>query len=317
MAITQHLSSVPARSIRNLKAAIDDNCDYTAPIMRTQASPSTKKRGWVNSAGATRRLLPNGGFPYCRMFNPGEDAVFLTDFFDDGTLTFDDRTGRQLPRRLAAPTRRSSCSGTAAGTRSSCKRPTPGSNKGNTEGGVKSDIGQTDTNVTSDFDYKELAVDSYGYLPNDRRHAFKIFGSYALTDELSIGSNLLAQSGRPKNCLGVLFPFHGGIHPYGSQFFRCGTTAAGGTGPVEIVPRGTAGRLPWTWSVDLSLAYSPRWVDGLTAKMDVFNLFNQQEVLAVEDRAEDAATGVPSPTYLVPRAFQAPRFFQFSVQYKF
>ena len=32
-------------------------------------------------------VLPGGGFPYCRMFNPGEDAVFLTDFADNGTLT--------------------------------------------------------------------------------------------------------------------------------------------------------------------------------------------------------------------------------------
>ena len=94
---------------------------------------------------------------------------------------------------------------------------------------MKSDIGQGDTNVTQDFDYKELAVDSYGYLPNDRRHAMKVFGSYSITDEFAVGTNLLVQSGRPKNCLGVLFPFNGGIHPYGSSFFRCGTTAAGGT----------------------------------------------------------------------------------------
>ena len=99
---------------------------------------------------------------------------------------------------------------------------------------MKSDIGQDDTNVTQDFDYKELAVDSYGYLPNDRRHAMKVFGSYSITDEFAVGTNLLVQSGRPKNCLGVLFPFNGGIHPYGSSFFRCGTTAAGGRdGPSE------------------------------------------------------------------------------------
>jgi outer membrane receptor protein involved in Fe transport len=86
---------------------------------------------------------------------------------------------------------------------------------------------------------------------------------------------------------------------------------------VESVPRGTAGRLPWTWSVDLSLAYSPRWAEGLTAKIDVFNLFNEQEVVAVDDRAENNTTGVPRSTYLVPRAFQTPRYFQFSVQYNF
>ncbi len=83
------------------------------------------------------------------------------------------------------------------------------------------------------------------------------------------------------------------------------------------MPRGTAGRLPWTWSVDLSFAYTPRWAEGLTAKVDVFNLFNKQESVAVEDRAEDPATGVPASTYLVPRAFQQPRYFQFSVQYDF
>jgi outer membrane receptor protein involved in Fe transport len=51
--------------------------------------------------------------------------------------------------------------------------------------------------------------------------------------------------------------------------------------------------------------------------MDVFNLFNRQEIVAVEDRAEDPATGVPASTYLVPRAFQSPRHFQFSVRYDF
>ena len=51
--------------------------------------------------------------------------------------------------------------------------------------------------------------------------------------------------------------------------------------------------------------------------MDVFNLFNKQETVAVEDRAEDAATGAPASTYLVPRAYQQPRYFQFSVQYNF
>ncbi len=59
--------------------------------------------------------------------------------------------------------------------------------KGNTEGGVKSDIGQDDTNVTQDFDYRELAVDSYGYLPNDRRHSLKVFGGYSFTDEFAGG----------------------------------------------------------------------------------------------------------------------------------
>ena len=46
--------------------------------------------------------------------------------------------------------------------------------QGNTEGGVKSDIGQDDTGTTQDFDYPELTIGSFGDLPNDRRHAFKV-----------------------------------------------------------------------------------------------------------------------------------------------
>jgi hypothetical protein len=308
MELTDH-QNVGARAIyRELKAAIDDNCDYN-PILEAGVAAGLDPDEFV---------LPNGGFPYCRMFNPGADAVFLTDFYGDGTLT-----ETKIAGDLLSPEARRTYKALELFWDGSWNNTfvqasyTLAYSKGNTEGGVKSDIGQDDTNVTQDFDYKELAVDSYGYLPNDRRHSLKVFGSYSITDEFAVGTNLLVQSGRPKNCLGVLYPFHGGIHPYGSSFFRCGTTTAGGTGASEVVPRGTAGRLPWTWGVDLSFAYTPMWAEGLTMKMDIFNVFNEQEVVAVEDRAEDATTGAPASTYLVPRAFQAPREFQFSLQYKF
>ncbi len=309
MAITDH-QNVGARAIyRELKAAIDDNCDY-APIFAAGEAAGLDSHEFV---------LPGTGFPYCRMFNPGNDAVFLTDFYNDGTLT-----ETKIDGDLLSPKARRSYKalelfwdGTWEKTFVQASY-TLAFSKGNTEGGVKSDIGQSDTSVTQDFDYKELAADSYGYLPNDRRHAFKLFGSYAMNEEFAIGSNLLVQSGRPKNCLGVLSPWPagstGGIHPYGSSFFTCDRD---GDGVSEVVPRGKAGRLPWTYTIDLSVAYSPQWADGLTAKMDVFNILNKQEVVAVEDRAEDAATGVPSTTYLVPRAFQQPRYFQFSLQYNF
>lgn len=317
MRITNH-QNIGARAIyRELKAAIDDNCDYT-PILTTAGFTQDEDGAWIDGQGRAA-VLPNGGFPYCRMFNPGEDAVFLTDFFDDGTLTSTTVDGDLLSPKARRTYKALELFWDGNWDRTFMQATyTLAYSKGNTEGGVKSDIGQDDTNVTQDFDYKELAEDSYGYLPNDRRHSLKLFGSYALTEEFSVGTNLLVQSGRPKNCLGVLYPYHGGIHPYGSSFFRCGTTTAGGRdGPSERVPRGTAGRLPWTYQVDLSVAYTPQWAEGLTAKMDVFNVFNQQESIAVDDRAEDAATGTPVSTYLVPRAYQPPREFQFSLVYNF
>jgi hypothetical protein len=304
--ITDH-QSVGARGIyRKLKAAIDDNCDYT-PIFNQAVDDGFDP------------VLPNAGFPYCRMFNPGSDSTFLTDIEGDGTLT-----EYTVAADLLSPKAKRTYKALELFWDGSWERFffqaswTIAWNKGNTEGGVKSDIGQADTSVTQDFDYKELMVDSYGYLPNDRRHALKVFGNYEFSDEWSVGANLVVQSGRPINCLGVLYPYNGGIHPYGSSFFRCGTTEAGGVdGPSVAVPRGTAGRLPWTNSLDLNVAYRPKWANGWQFKVDVFNLFDNQKVTAVSEVAEDTASGTPLATYLLPRSTQAPRSVRFMVQYDF
>ncbi|KAF1702770.1 TonB-dependent receptor [Pseudoxanthomonas suwonensis] len=304
--LTEH-QNIGAKAIyRKLKAAIDDNCDYT-PIYDRAVEEGFDP------------VLPSSGFPYCRMFNPGKDAVFVTDLEDNGVLT-----EYTIPGELLSPPAKRNYKALEFFWDGSWDNfflsgsYTLAWSKGNTEGGVKSDIGQADTSVTQDFDYKELAVDSYGYLPNDRRHSLKLFGNYQFNDEWSVGGNLLVQSGRPVNCLGVFYPYQGDIHPYGASFFRCGTTEAGGVdGPAEAVPRGTAGRLPWTNTFDLNIAYAPNWAEGLSFKIDVFNVFNNQKVTAVDERAEDGNTGVPLNTYLLPRSFQAPRSVRFMVQYRF
>ncbi|HST44438.1 MAG TPA: TonB-dependent receptor, partial [Luteimonas sp.] len=302
--------SIGVRGIyRELKAAIDDNCDYTAVLDAiAENDPDLEP------------LLPSSGFPYCRMFNPGEDAVFVTDVEGDGVL----RTYTIPGERLSPPAKRSYSSMEfffdgnwdrffMQGSYTFAK------NKGNTEGGVKSDIGQADTNVTQDFDYIELTVDTYGYLPNDRRHSFKLFGSYDLTEEWAIGANVLVQSGRPLNCFGVLdrdpdrvsgeLPGDGyDPHPYGSSFARCQNVP---------VPRGTAGRLPWTNRLDLNVAWRPAFAEGLQFKVDVFNVFNSDKVTSVNEVAEVPETGLASETYLAPASFQAPRAVRFMLQYDF
>ncbi|TKR30839.1 TonB-dependent receptor [Luteimonas gilva] len=306
--LTDHFSMGVRGIFRDLKAAIDDNCDYTAIL---DAHP-----------GAAFEL-PNPGFPYCRMFNPGEDAVFETDLNNDGHWVTDTIPGA----RLSPKAKRTYSALEVFFDGNWDKLFLQGSytyakSKGNTEGGVKSDIGQADTNVTQDFDYIELTRDTYGYLPNDRRHSLKLFGSYQMTDEWAVGANLLVQSGRPLNCLGVFDTNPGPVyapHPYGSSFMRCGTTTAGGANDATVVarPRGTAGRLPWTNQIDLNVAYTPNWAEGLTLKMDIFNVLNSQKVTSVIETAEVAATGNPSSTYLLPASFQAPRQVRFMVQYDF
>ncbi|PZP63377.1 MAG: hypothetical protein DI597_04970 [Pseudoxanthomonas spadix] len=311
--LTEHQSIGAKGTYRKLKAAIDDNCDYT-PIYNRAIEDGLDP------------VLPSAGFPYCRMFNPGKDPVYLTDIEDNGTLTEYKIDGSLLSPDAKRTYKALDLFWNGYWDRLFIQASwTIAWNKGNTEGGVKSDIGQADTSVTQDFDYKELMVDAYGYLPNDRRHSVKIFGNYQFTDEWSVGANLIVQSGRPKNCLGDLDlnPAPGSDnfspHPYGSSFFRCGTTEIGASGPVSAVPRGKAGRLPWTNSIDLNVAYAPLWAPGLQFKIDVFNVFNNQKVTAVSEVAENGyqTDGTPLNTYGLARAYQAPRSARFMVQYDF
>ena len=325
--LNEHLNFGARAIYRKLKAAIDDNCDYTAITD-------------LADADGLDYTVPNPGFPYCRLFNPGKDAVLVTDLNGDGTYTTYTVEGSRL-----SPQAKRNYSALEFFLDGNWDRfffqgsYTISASKGNTEGGVKSDIGQSDTNTTQDFDYKELTVDTYGYLPNDRRHALKLFGSYELTDQWTVGANLLVQSGRPYNCMGVLdtnpavaeppgVDLDGdGVpgetnyapHGYGSGFMRCSNSPDGASNDatVSAVPRGTAGRLPWTTTLDLNLAYRPAFAPGLQVKMDVFNILNTQKVIAVSDVAEDSATGNPLSTYLLPRAYQAPRSVRFMVQYDF
>jgi hypothetical protein len=215
---------------------------------------------------------------------------------------------------------------------------------GNFEGGVKSDIGQADTGTTQDFDYPELEIGTTGNLPNDRRHSFKLFGNYEITDEWSFGFNVLVQSGRPQNCLGI---YGGDPIFYRNSYFSCDPTRisacpAAGTHYDPTTPEGAAnfrncppasgrtnngytrgnrgdrGRTPWQRQFDVNFAYRPSFADGnLTFKMDVFNVFNEHAATSVWERGENRAGRPSQDTYLTPTSFQAPRSFRFMVQYDY
>lgn len=296
---------------RKLKQAIDDTCDYR-PIFE-----------WAEENGYEINDV-NPGFPYCRLYNPGEDGLFTMDVDGDGTF-------EQIPvsAEVMGPKAKRSYSAIELFAEGQLTRKlflqgsyTWSQNRGNTEGGVKSDIGQDDTGTTQDFDYPELAEHSYGYLPNDRRHTLKLFGNYEINDQWSVGANLLVQSGRPVNCFGY-HPINPG---YGNSYFYCDKGDGEGSQPV---PRGSAGRTPWTHTLDLNVAWSPSFADGrLTFKVDVFNVTNEQEPVAVFEFGEDAGgvpqqggtdpDGVPyANVYGYPTAWQEPRSVRFMAQYRF
>jgi hypothetical protein len=333
--LTDHVSGGMRGIYRDLKAAIDDQCDYR-PIV----------------AYAEENNIPvnfyNPGFAFCHLYNPGEDAIFAMDIDGDGTLENVPLTADQL-----GPAAKRTYKALEFFVEGNWDKffyqasYTWSKSYGNTEGGVKSDIGQDDTGTTQDFDYPELTIGSLGYLPNDRRHAFKVFGNYQLTDEWSVGANFLLQSGRPENCFGFL----GGTNTahYANGYFSCDAgqtlpryilnpaynaalpasstnrrtiTNPANQGEIQsfngftVVPRGTRGRTEWTRQLDLNVAYKPNWADGhLTAKVDVFNVLNEHAVQSVIEQGENTA-GQPQPDrYLTPTGFQTPRAVRFMVQY--
>jgi hypothetical protein len=285
---------------RKLQSAIDDFCD-----------------GRPFEAWAARNGVDASNFAFpCALFNPGKDNDFLIDFAGDGTrltpvhLTKEELGYPDVKRSYIAldlfaehPLR----NGWYGRINYTWSR-----NRGNTEGQTRSDSGQADVSTTAVWDMPELSLYANGLLPNDREHQIKAFGFYQLTDELSLGGNLLIASGRPKNCIGNLpeeyYVANNPATGYNSEFFFCDGKPA---------PRGSRGRMPWDTRLDLNLAYSPAIAKGLTLKVDVFNVFNKQTAQNItEDYNTDAATTV-NALYGGVVSYTAPRSVRLTAEYNY
>jgi hypothetical protein len=183
-------------------------------------------------------------------------------------------------------------------------------NLGNSEGYVKSDNGQDDAGLTQDFDIPELMDGAYGPLPNDRRHKFKLWGSYQYNDNLMFGARFSMQSGRPINMFGVSHP--DGTPDYGDTFYLTtdlGDPAVEGDETFQFVPRGTGGRTPWITSIDLSAVYTINWGDRADVELraDIFNLLNGDAASEVYEYAENGQN-IPDVRWGLPSSYQTPRY---------
>ena len=192
-------------------------------------------------------------------------------------------------------------------------------NEGNTEGFVKSDIGQDDAGITQDFDIPQLMDGAFGFLPNDRTHKIKMFGSRAVTDKLVIGATLTAQSGRPVNAFGVGHP--DGTPDYGDTYYL--TTDLGDPNVVGDesflkIPRGTFGRTDWVWNVNVSAIYSFNLGDrsDVELRAEVFNLFNAESTLEVYEFAE-ASPSIADTRFGLSQYYQTPRYLRFGASIRF
>jgi len=115
-------------------------------------------------------------------------------------------------------------------------------NKGNYPGLFPADISSEGwPNMGPAFDVLEMTVNGDGLLPNDRTHVLKLLGSFKLTRDFSAGLTASWQSGTPLN------EFGSAADP--NNFYN-----------IFLKPRGTAGRTPDIWDLNLRLAYTlPFW----------------------------------------------------------
>jgi hypothetical protein len=292
---------------RTLKSTIDDFCDGR-PFRKYGEQHNINMDNWGSEGG-------------CFYFNPGESATFMVDYSGSTNgggaarnltkvhLSAEELGFPKAERKYTAldffaehPLR----NGWYGRVNYTLSRST-----GNTEGQTLSDVGQTDVAATQTWDYPELSVGANGLLPNDRKHQIKAYGFYELTKQFTIGGNVLVASGRPKSCRGR-FPFDGTTPNY--QF---GTHYCFGPRPAEniLIPRGSLGNLPWDKRLDLNVMYRPDFAQGLSLKLDVFNVFNAQVAQSWEERWNSGNS--PRNTFGRILSTTTPRYARLTAEYNY
>jgi hypothetical protein len=198
---------------------------------------------------------------------------------------------------------------------------------GNHEGLYMSGYDQLDPNITALYDIPSFLPNSDGKLRADRPFQFKAHGAYVTKWGMTVSEGLVISSGVPVSAQGPEI-----VNGYGD-------------GTIFLQPRGSAGRTPTYWNMDLHADYKvPLKAMGahrsLNIVVDVFNAFNTHSALEYdqdyiyegmagiapwEDPANLDAYGNPkynaalakSPFFKTPILFQAPRTVQFGVRITF
>lgn len=179
--------------------------------------------------------------------------------------------------------------------------------KGNFEGPVNSDTDFADAGRTQAFDNPWVNYGGTGYLPNDHRHQLKLRGAYALSGQWQFGATLHVQSGRPVSAFGVGDPFD--IAVFQSQFICTANCNAVDTRDqvYELRQRGAAGRTPWIYDLGANVTWRYAFAAAdLRARLAIYNLFNQQRTVEVDDTLE-TAVGARSASYGRGTGFQSSR----------
>jgi hypothetical protein len=164
-------------------------------------------------------------------------------------------------------------------------------NVGNYTGLFATDLMFGWPNSGPQYDYPDVMINAYGPLPNDRTHVAKAAVSYRFGFGATLGGFLTLASGAPLS--------------------EYGTSTAGAPYLTFVRPRGSAGRTPMTWSLDLHGAYDlPIARDARIRPrllLDVFNIGSPRQPLLYEQRhyLDNAQTEV-NPNYWTVTRYQPP-----------
>jgi hypothetical protein len=175
-------------------------------------------------------------------------------------------------------------------------------NWGNYPGLYDSDAGLANPGRVTTFESPHQAVNSTGYLPNDHTHVAKLSAAY--DTEVGIGA-------------GALFSFESGA-PINE--FAAGPGAYGPGMPSFVVQRGTAGRTPALWNLDLRLTYELPGMRGSRARIqaDVLHVGNPRRAIRVDElHYLDSDRTAVNPNYQHPTAYQPPMAARLGVQVGF
>jgi hypothetical protein len=173
--------------------------------------------------------------------------------------------------------------------------------EGNYEGLFSPMNQQVDALITSAYDLPNLLYNGNGLLSNDRTHVLKLYGSYNFDFGLELSGLFQFQSGIPINAMG--------------------SDDVYGPNEAFLVPRGSAGRTPSTWTLDLGAQYNLKlFKTNLGLRVDVFNVTNQQDTTMV-DMLQNNTNSDPSlhdnPNYGKETAHQQERRVRFAVRWTF
>lgn len=142
-----------------------------------------------------------------------------------------------------------------------------------------------------------------GPLPGDRRHQFKAWGSSPLPHRLSVGATAWFASGTPISEFGAT--------PFGPPYYQL------------LAPRGSLGRTPWIYDVNLRLALELPAALGLEVRprllADAYHVGNPRRTVVVDQVHYQSLSSTgqqssPNPDYGKTLVFQPAVAYRFGVE---